>query len=367
MAMTLRAALRTHLAAWPFNNAAPTPYIELPRASQISLTSDVAVPLPFVGCRRWKTWYTRHNESLTRSSDYFTTGLQDGTALLPIELDEDQEGRKRLRDERTVAAKRRRADAAAKARREEERRLARLEAKKIEALEKNQAAILLSRMRAAEKAEQDRMRKERAQDRERMRLAKRAAEAQASAQLKWKTTQRVGEKTLWEGIVGRTWRNSRTLDLGGSVAGDAEADADSDASADSDGEISERAHRDHCGLLGGFSLMQGYVCTYGNTASASAKKGKVRTTPVVSAATLADPRSELAEDEVNAILRERGLPAKKAEEMHPQAIARLWAADQDLSTTELHDRLRRYFIKIKGTRQEKLQAMAEYEAGEAGA
>ncbi|TKA69988.1 hypothetical protein B0A55_08842 [Friedmanniomyces simplex] len=78
MAMTLRAAIRTHLAAWPFNNAAPTPYIELPRASQMGLTSDVAVPLPFVGCRRWKTWYARHNESLTRSSDYFTTGTWCG-------------------------------------------------------------------------------------------------------------------------------------------------------------------------------------------------------------------------------------------------------------------------------------------------
>ncbi|TKA43810.1 hypothetical protein B0A54_05569 [Friedmanniomyces endolithicus] len=291
-------------------------------------------------------------------------GLENGTALLPIELDKDQEGRRRLREERMAAAKHRRATAIADARREEEEKVARLEAKKTEALEKRQAVMLLAEKRAAENAKQDGMRKKRAEDRDRMRLAKRTAEAQASAELKWKTTQRVAEKTLWEEMVGKNWRSRTMQDPDGSAVGDADADDDSDASEGSDAEVSDKAHKHHRGLLGGFSLMQDYVPKPDNTTPTPAKVGKAPTAALVTAETMADPRSDLAVEDLNAILRVRGLPAKNAEESRFQAIARLCAADRDMSTADLHDTLRRYFIKIKGTRQEKLRAVAEYEAGE---
>ncbi|KAK0779180.1 hypothetical protein LTR02_009217 [Friedmanniomyces endolithicus] len=291
-------------------------------------------------------------------------GLENGTALLPIELDKDQEGRKRLREERMAAAKHRRATAIADARREEEEKIARLEVKKTEALEKRQAVILLAEKRAAENAKQDGMRKKRAEDRDRMRLAKRTAEAQASAELKWKTTQRVAEKTLWEEMVGKNWRSRTMQDPDGSAVGDADAEDDSDASEGSDAEVSDKAHKHHRGLLGGFSLMQDYVPKPENTTPTPAKVEKAPTAALVTAETMADPRSDLAVEDLNAILRVRGLPAKNAEESRFQAIARLCAADKDMSTADLHDTLRRYFIKIKGTRQEKLRAVAEYEAGE---
>ncbi|TKA49660.1 hypothetical protein B0A54_00328 [Friedmanniomyces endolithicus] len=291
-------------------------------------------------------------------------GLENGTALLPIEQDKDQEGRKRLREERMAAAKHRRATAIADARREEEDKAARLEAKKTEALEKRQAVMLLAEKRAAENAKQDGMRKKRAEDRDRMRLAKRTAEAQASAELKWKTTQRVAEKALWEEMVGKNWRSRTVQDPDSSAVGDADAEDDSDASEASDAEVSDKAHKHHRGLLGGFSLMQDYVPKPENIAPTPAKVGKTPTAALVTAETMADPRSDLAVEDLNAILRVRGLPAKNAEESRFQAIARLCAADKDMSTADLHDTLRRYFIKIKGTRQEKLRAVAEYEAGE---
>ncbi|KAK5676132.1 hypothetical protein LTS10_011422 [Elasticomyces elasticus] len=293
--------------------------------------------------------------------------VQNGTALLPIEVDPDKEGRRILRETRIAAARRGRAEAAAEVRRAEREKAARIEAKKAEDLEREKAMILLKRKREAEKEELARIKKERFEQTQRARAAKKAAEAQAAAELKWRNTQRLSEKAVWEKLAGRKWRHDIAVidDVSDTPITDrAHADDDSDVSDYVDDEILDREHKRNCGLLGGFSLIQAKKAEGNASRVTVAKKGRDPTVPVINAATLADPRMNLSSTDLSALLVERGLASKRADESHPQAIARLRAADQDLSSAELHDKLKRHFLRAKGTRAEKLATLAEHEAEE---
>lgn len=73
IATMLRSAVRSLQVAWQSHGAAaPTQYLQPPRASQIPISTSVPLPLPFTGCRKWKTWHEGQNASLLASADHFT-------------------------------------------------------------------------------------------------------------------------------------------------------------------------------------------------------------------------------------------------------------------------------------------------------
>ncbi|KAK3073244.1 hypothetical protein LTR53_005339 [Teratosphaeriaceae sp. CCFEE 6253] len=289
-------------------------------------------------------------------------GLQNGSALLPIEIDEDQEGRRKLREDRIAAAKQRRVDAIKEAERAVDEVTARLEAKKAEAVEKEREKERLTRQRQAKKEQEVRMRKQRHDEMNAARDARRAIEALASAEWKWGKKQRLNERAIYEELAGKKYRRcifTNLQDLLANNGNDVDADDESD---DSDAEDASRPNaRDS--MLEGFSfnaLLADAAAHALATATPESTAG-VPPAPAVTAATLADARSTLSGDELVAILKERGLPATGREETHPQVIARLHAADKLLTTAELHQLMKRYFLKIKGTREAKLKVLAEEE------
>ena len=74
--MFTRSSMRTRQQAWPYNSAAIVPDIALPRASQIPLQHHLV--LPFAKPQNFDKWYTKHNESIFTSPDYFTRGTWGG-------------------------------------------------------------------------------------------------------------------------------------------------------------------------------------------------------------------------------------------------------------------------------------------------
>ena len=74
MISILRPAIQTRLAAWPYNSAAQSPYIQPPRAAHISMNPGFSPPIPFTGSRAWTRWYESYNETLFCTPNYFTDG-----------------------------------------------------------------------------------------------------------------------------------------------------------------------------------------------------------------------------------------------------------------------------------------------------
>ena len=133
-------------------------------------------------------------------------------------------------------------------------------------------------------------------------------------------------------------------------------DADVDDVSDDDSEAEEKRAQ----IKARRSLKSLFVCAAANTAAEGTPDAD--RPPPITAETLTDPRTNLSGEQMTAVLKERGLPPKPPNEDHPRTVARLCAADQKLTAPELHALMKRYFIKIKGSREAKLQALAEEEA-----
>ncbi|KAK5128492.1 hypothetical protein LTR85_003160 [Meristemomyces frigidus] len=320
--------------------------------------------------------------------------VQEGNALLPIEIDPDQEGRKQMRENRIAAAKRRRAEEATKAQRAEEERKHRLEEKKAEMAEKERERILKAHERDAIKAEEERIKKEKAADREARRVAKKAAAERAKAQAKWDRTKRNTDAKLFAGMTGRRMRGAprprraagprrssgSAARRGGRRSRDdfvnqSEDEEDAPVLSDEDeAEISEdggdsdseTVPLDSSSSLNASSPMNGSISATAIPIR-SAKKPTTTTKPRVTKKTLLNPRSVMTDAELQVVLFKRGLPRRTVRESHPQVVARLAAADEDLSTPELDELLRVFFDKGKGNKVAKIKRLQEHDAAQSAA
>ncbi|EME41655.1 hypothetical protein DOTSEDRAFT_107406, partial [Dothistroma septosporum NZE10] len=129
-------------------------------------------------------------------------GLRMGTALLPIELDHDQVGRRKLREDRIAAAKQKRADDAAEFRRIDEEKKERANQKKREQAEANQKRVADALRKAAERKERARIKEEREINRARMRDRRKAILATMRAEREWETDRNRAEKLLYRKLTG---------------------------------------------------------------------------------------------------------------------------------------------------------------------
>ena len=77
--------------------------------------------------------------------------------------------------------------------------------------------------------------------------------------------------------------------------------------------------------------------------------------------------SEMAADELEALLFNRQMPRRGANETHPQLVARLAAADATLATQELDDLLRKFWDKGKGSKVAKVRRLQNHEANASAA
>lgn len=103
----------------------------------------------------------------------------------------------------------------------------------------------------------------------------------------------------------------------------------------------------------------------GSSESEVMPKGKDRSI-IVNEETLLNPRSILTDAELELIVLERGLLRRSPRETHPQLVARLAAADQALSMTELDKVLDGQSAGLN-TREEKIAQLQLHDAGKSAA
>lgn len=287
-------------------------------------------------------------------------GLHDGTALLPIELDPDQEGRRVLRETRIAEARLRRAETGG----EGERKKEALEAKKRADQElKDQklwAIEEVKREREAERAEDRRLVEERKRAKEEKKAAEKEAAALWVGQIREKRKIRELEERVYRSIMGKSLRRFRNgalyadngADLNNKHGGpEADSDEENDTDTDKDSEnepAGVHSDRDEDRFPGSGSDGEGTI----------PKKIKAKVTKE----TLANPRSILTEAELEVLLFERGLPRRGGRETHPQMVARLAAADAGLSSDDLSKLLLKFFDKGKGSKVAKALRLQKYEA-----
>ena len=182
--------------------------------------------------------------------------------------------------------------------------------------------------RKAEKAEIQRIKEQKQRDREERRAAIKQQEDKARAERHAKSKQRKIEQLLIRKLGG----NARMPKLKKTrvAVSDSEDDEDMSDLADDEGSAKKK----------------------------SAKRTKAR----VTAETLLNPRSIMTDSELGALLHERGLPRRGNDESHPQVVARLAAADKELTCKEIDELLRPLFVCVKGTLGDKVVRLQEADA-----
>ncbi|EMC92893.1 hypothetical protein BAUCODRAFT_114891, partial [Baudoinia panamericana UAMH 10762] len=129
-------------------------------------------------------------------------GLTNGDALLPIELDPDQEGRERMREDRIAAAKALRAQHTTKAQLTEIEKQRRAKERKAEAQEKARISKTKERERKAAKLAKERVKVDRAAARIAIREAKKAATSQFRLEEQWQTDRQKAERQIYAKLTG---------------------------------------------------------------------------------------------------------------------------------------------------------------------
>lgn len=311
-------------------------------------------------------------------------GIQSGTALLPIEIDNDKAGRTILRETRIREAKRRRAAQAAESQRDEDEKKRRIEEKKAADAEKERQRILKVHERQRIVAEEARIKQERITAREEKRIAKKAALARIRAEEDWAFTRRETAAEMYEKMTGKTLPGAPGLRpvgrRGSRCSGEDFVDDDGEdaMSLDDDGEDemtdyeTEQSDIDSAGHLDGSSsnLGNGSSSVNASTAPTPVRARKVPTVsmkPKVTKETLLNPRSIMTDAELDVLLFHRELPRRTMRETHPQVVARLHAADCTLTTIELSDLLRPYFDKGKGSKESKVKRLQVQDAAKSAA
>jgi hypothetical protein len=102
--------------------------------------------------------------------------------------------------------------------------------------------------------------------------------------------------------------------------------------------------------------------------STTAKEVAAEVVPVkVTTATFSDPRIVMTDNELEVLLYERKLDRRAANETHPDVVARLAAADDDLSATNVKTLLDKLFVRPRGNRANRLNMLREADAANSAA
>jgi len=301
-------------------------------------------------------------------------GLQDGTASLPIELDPDQEGRKKTSEARIAAAKKARRERVAEQQRAEDEKTTRLEKKKVDDAEKERKRIAETHERAAEKAAEARMKKDRKQAVTDQKAKKQAVLAQIKAQEEWLKTKARVEREILARLSGKPpprVRHSRRRRSGRDSTAEGDED-DGDQADGSDNDDDEPAvdfeEDEEQGQLGDISdYLANTVASPASGPASAVDAPKAAGKAEVTKETLLNPRSILTDSELDVLLFERKLARRSVRETHPEVVARLAAADEAISAPELVDRLRTDFLKTNGNREAKIRRLRESDAGKSAA
>lgn len=294
-------------------------------------------------------------------------GIKDGTALPPIELAENQDERRQMRDECIAAAKKARQDAKDAQRGKEQRAQARAAAKKRETEESNQKKIQNALQKRAEKEEAERIREERNENKKKMKQHRLAVLAQFRAEKAWVKTRKQAERALYRQLTGynidgktpgRTRKNkdgyeSEEAEVTDEFESDEEEiidladdeETDEDGNAESDDENAAEEEIAPCTKK---------ACVPKNLA------GFVRAE--VTKDTLLNPRSIMSDAELVRLLFYRDLPRRSSDESHAEVVARLAASDEALKSEELSQLLIHLNEKSKGKKPEKIARLQEADA-----
>ncbi|KXT00037.1 hypothetical protein AC578_4875 [Pseudocercospora eumusae] len=319
--------------------------------------------------------------------------IKAGTALLPIELDDDQAGRRQMREERIAKAK---ADRAAneqavritaelkKSKQEDRKRVKeeRVAKREVETARKNQ-----------ERKERVRIKRERGIIRRKLKDAHVIRLAELRAQRDWQMEKWRSEKQLYKNFTGKNMpgqggasvRKRKTND-GYDTDEEDELDAmelteESDAhmTGEEDGGEEERA----AGNSRADSALpirskksitdrrrvnparnvrgKGKGKAQAAAAMPATVDGGFNKAPVTKE-TLLNPRSIMNLDELDACLFSRKLPRRHPTESHAEVVSRLAHADNELTIPELNDLLKAALEPTSGKKDVKIQRLAAAEA-----
>nr|POF18524.1 hypothetical protein CFP56_63068 [Quercus suber] len=277
---------------------------------------------------------------------------ESGTALLPIELDPDQESRRTLREERRSAARKDRAEqmkrSARKARRTRKEKQRFLDEKKYQ-------RMLERRKRDLRQSQLEQARRERTRALAVKREQRQIARDRYRLETEWQRAKSNAERTIYKNLTGkyllglRPLRRSNPRDaefnesdfFSDPEAEFADADDEAEPAYDEFDDVGEMATSDQ--------LMQ--------------DKGRTQVRKIpVSRETLRNPRSVMSMAELEVLLHERGLPRRAPREQHAQVVARLAHEDAQFTSVQLSELLGRYFDKVKGSKAVKYGRLQNHDA-----
>ncbi|GAB7362047.1 hypothetical protein MBLNU230_g2081t1 [Neophaeotheca triangularis] len=300
-------------------------------------------------------------------------GLVDGSALTPIELDSDQEGRDVLRQTRITEAKRIRDDHYYDLHCAHNQQLADIAAAKSKKGSKKHEYLAEIKKRQDEKAAMERVKQER-------------KESQRAKQELLEEKQRCKDEQQWPEMLlnaelealddllrrpaGTSAKEAKlerrqssvnlsddTIDLASSLAGEDEDDAIARAQILSRivcDQLSRSLGLVHNLAISPLPIVQKKPAP---TFGLKATPGSIP----ISRESLLNPRSIMPADELEILFKERNLPRRSKTETQPQMVARLAFEDEALTQRGLLDLLAKYFDKGKAGKDNLIWRLQNYD------
>lgn len=295
----------------------------------------------------------------------------DGTALMPIELDPDQERRRILREERIAGNRQRRAAVITDAQREQiERQQRRQEKQEAEALREQER----QRVTAENQAKKDEIARQKQAKQDAIKAhhdSRRAAIDHYRAGVNWRRRKLEYENDLYGALTDGQALHGKTKAKGNRfvhgvqikvLVDDSHSDAESgDENGDKhdDTNIKPEPRSDDEGI----SMARDDHKDQKVDLTETAKPVKITYVRAqVTEETLLNPRSVMTHAELTALLHKRSLPLPTARESHAQIVARLATEDSYLSTKDLTILLAAHFDKGKGSKTNKARRLQVLEA-----
>lgn len=328
--------------------------------------------------RKWKDIATALAESLSvkkytpKACKERWESLEDGTALIPIELADDTEARHVLREARVAENKRRRAEQRAaviwtlgeKDRKAAERRAL------MEEKEKERQAERARKQ--AERDEDERIKAEQRAGLEEKRAKQRAISDAIKEHHQAKRRERKNADAMYTYYTGKKLNGRRDnsliktpndettysdsdIEMEGSLFDDDEQEPDmphiTDAEESSNGESANEIEASE--------TSRRFASVTNKTKSKHVLRSKK---PKVTLETLVNPRSIMNDAELAAILTRRKLRRRTTDETHAEVVARIAAADAEETVPKLRELLAGYFERRKGTHDVLVRRLQEYDA-----
>lgn len=284
--------------------------------------------------------------------------LQDGTAEVPFEHDPDIRGRLDRRDKRIADNKRRRAEARAEATLAAQQKMQVAIDEKKRKLDHRKSVLNFQAQRKAEKAEDRRIKTEAAAQRETERKARIAARQRLRDEAAEKKAAKEAEERIYRFLTGNSLTRRHRKKSNKNEADDEKYDGeDDDDMEDYEFDYLLSEDDDVAAASDAESVVEG--ATPGTT-----KRLHFYEPAIVTKNTLLNPRCIMTLNELEALLHERKMPRRAANETHPEVVARLHAADNALEGAEVNLLLEKHFIRSNGTVDRRVRALQKADAEE---